>query len=177
MTTPAKETTVDHSAAEHSTGHATGHSTGQGTAGPTAGNLTTRARTELVSEHGKTAIADAVVAKIAGLAAREVPGVYAMGAGLTRALGAVRDRIPGVAGPNVTQGVAVEVGERQAAIDLDVIVEHGVSIPHLAAGIRRNVISSVEQMCGLEVTEVNIVVGDVHIPGEESGAPAEPRVQ
>ncbi|WP_433324511.1 Asp23/Gls24 family envelope stress response protein [Spirillospora sp. CA-294931] len=143
----------------------------------TAGAVTPRAGTELVGENGKTSIADAVVAKVAGLATREVPGVYAMGAGITRALGAVRERLPGMSGPNITQGVAVEVGERQAAIDLDVIVEHGVSIPDLAAGIRRNVISSIEQMCGLEVTEVNIMVGDIHIPGEDSGEPAESRVQ
>ncbi len=49
----------------------------------------------------------------------------------------------------------VEVGERQAAIDLEVIVEYGVSIPDLADGVRRSVIGAVEQMCGLEVTEVN----------------------
>ncbi len=112
------------------------------------------------------------------MATREVPGVYAMGAGLSRAFGMVKERIPGVAGPDVAQGVTVEVGERQAAIDLDLIVEYGVSIPDLAAGVRRNVIGTVETMCGLEVTEVNITVGDIHLPGEEVTAePAEPRVQ
>ncbi|GAA3796462.1 Asp23/Gls24 family envelope stress response protein [Sphaerisporangium flaviroseum] len=130
---------------------------------------------ELVSERGRTTIADTVVAKIAGMAAREVPGVYAMGAGMSRALGAVRERLIGGAG--VTQGVAVEVGERQAAIDLDVIVEYGVSIPDLAAGIRRNVINAVENMCGLEVTEVNITVNDLHLPGDEAAEPQETRVR
>jgi uncharacterized alkaline shock family protein YloU len=136
-----------------------------------------RAGGELVSERGRTAIADTVVAKIAGMAAGEVQGVYAMGAGMARAFGAVRERIPGVGRPNVAQGVAVEVGERQAAIDLDVIVEYGVSIPDLADGIRRNVIGAVEKMCGLEVTEVNIAVDDIHLPGEETSEPAEPRVE
>ncbi|WP_214410653.1 Asp23/Gls24 family envelope stress response protein [Sphaerisporangium fuscum] len=129
---------------------------------------------ELVSERGRTTISPIVVAKIAGMAAREVNGVHAMGAGMSRALGVVRDRLTGSHG--VTQGVTVEVGERQAAIDLEVIVEYGVSIPDLAAGIRRNVISAVEGMCGLEVTEVNITVDDLHLPDEESAEHEERRV-
>ncbi|MCW2912852.1 MAG: alkaline-shock protein [Actinomycetia bacterium] len=136
-----------------------------------------RGATELASEQGKTAIADTVVAKIVGMAARDVPGVYAMGAGMARAFGIVRGHLPGAGGGSITQGVAVEVGERQAAVDLDVIVEYGVSIPDLAAGVRRNVIASVEKMCGLEITEVNITVGDIHLPGEETAETAEPRVQ
>ncbi|MFL6055797.1 MAG: Asp23/Gls24 family envelope stress response protein [Actinoallomurus sp.] len=143
----------------------------------TAGPVTARTASELVGEHGKTAIADAVVAKIAGMATREVPGVYAMGSGLSRAFGAVREHLPRAGGPSITQGVMVEVGERQTAIDLDMIVEYGVSIPDLANGVRRNVISAVEKMCGLEVKEVNITVGDIHLPDEESAESAEPRVQ
>ncbi|WP_248964415.1 Asp23/Gls24 family envelope stress response protein [Sphaerisporangium perillae] len=136
-----------------------------------------RGAAELVSEHGRTTIADTVVAKIAGMAAREVSGVYALGAGMSRALGAVRERLTGGAGTASTQGVEVEVGERQAAADLDVIVEYGVSIPDLAAGVRRNVIDAVENMCGLEVTEVNISVDDLHLPGEEAAEPQEARVR
>jgi uncharacterized alkaline shock family protein YloU len=132
---------------------------------------------ELVGERGRTAIADTVVAKIAGMAAAEVQGVYALGAGMARAFGAVRERIPGAGGPNLAQWVAVEVGERQAAIDLDVIVDYGVSIPDLADGIRLNVIGTVEKMCGLQVTEVNIAVDDIHLPGEETSEAAEPRVE
>ena len=134
---------------------------------------------ELITEHGKTSIADTVVAKIVGMATREVPGVHSMGAGFSRAIGAVRERLPGSGGgTNLGQGVAVEVGERQAAVDLDVIAEYGVSIPDLANGVRRNVIGSVEKMCGLEVTEVNVTVGDIHLPGEdESDEPEESRVR
>jgi uncharacterized alkaline shock family protein YloU len=138
-----------------------------------------RTTSVLVTDQGKTAIADAVVAKIAGIAAREISGVYAMGQGMARAFHNFRERIPGQ-GQNVTQGVAVEVGERQAAIDLDVVAEYGVSIGDLAAGIRRNVIAAVEKMCALEVTEVNIAVCDIHLPGEENDnndSNAAPRVQ
>nr|WP_239137013.1 Asp23/Gls24 family envelope stress response protein [Sphaerisporangium rufum] len=122
-------------------------------------------------QRGRTTIADTVVAKIAAMATREVTGVYALGAGMSRALGAVRERLTGGGGAGSTQGVAVEVGERQAAVDLNVITEYGVSIPDLAAGIRRNVIDAVENMCGLEVTEVNISVDDLHLPGEEPEEP------
>lgn len=127
-----------------------------------------RSSSELVTEHGRTAIADSVVAKVAGVATKEVPGVYAMGAGMTRALGAVKERLPGGT-TSAAQGVQVEVGERQAAIDLDVITDYGVSIPDLAAGVRRNVIGAVERMCGLEVTEVNIAVDDIHLPSDDEG--------
>ena len=133
---------------------------------------------ELASDQGKTAVADTVVAKVAGIATRELPGVYAMGAGMARAFGVVRDRLPGGTTTSITQGVTVEVGERQAAIDLDVVVEYGISIPDLAEGVRRNVINAVERMCGLEVTEVNITIGDVHLPTDDTPDPsAEPRVQ
>jgi uncharacterized alkaline shock family protein YloU len=128
---------------------------------------------------GRTTIADGVVAKIAGMAAREVPGIYSLGAGMVRALGAMRGRVPGGGGGGaVTRGVKVEVGERQAAVDLDVVVEYGVSIVDVAGSVRTNVIGAVERMTGLEVVEVNIAVGDVHLPDEEEEeAPDEGRVR
>ena len=108
--------------------------------------------------------------KIAGIATREVQGVHAVGGSASRAIGALRERIPG-ARVNQSQGVAVEVGERQAAVDIDIIADYGVSIADLAAGIRRNVITAVERMTGLEVTEVNIVVHDVYLDeGEDDAA-------
>ncbi|WP_432020160.1 Asp23/Gls24 family envelope stress response protein [Streptomyces sp. 1222.5] len=126
---------------------------------------------------GKTTIADSVVAKIAGIAAREVPGIHKLGGGTVRALGAVRERVPGTGG-GVTQGVKVEVGERQAAVDLDVVVEYGVSIVDIAGDARTNVITAVERMTGLEVVEVNIAVDDVHLPdGEEESDDQERRVR
>ncbi|AXG76646.1 Asp23/Gls24 family envelope stress response protein [Streptomyces paludis] len=132
----------------------------------TNNTATTSSSSPLVSEKGTTTIADTVVQKIAGLAAREVTGVYALGGGAVRAFGALRERIPG-ASASVGQGVSVEVGERQAAVDLQILVEYGVSIADLARAVRRNVIDAVEQMTGLEVVEVNINVSDVHIPGDD----------
>ncbi|NMO90675.1 Asp23/Gls24 family envelope stress response protein [Actinomycetospora sp. TBRC 11914] len=126
------------------------------------------------SGQGKTTIASGVVQKIAGIAAREVSGVYSMGGGVSRAFGAIRERIPGGTGTSQAAGVQVEVGEKQAAIDLDIIVEYGAGIVELARAVRRNVIAAVEQMTGLEVIEVNIAVNDIHMPGDDndSGEPA-----
>ena len=138
--------------------------------------LSTGTSDGLVGERGKTSIADGVVEKIAGMAAREVPGVYALGGGFARTLGAVRDRVPG-GRPNVARGVKVEVGERQTALDLDIVVDYGVPIPDVAHDVRENVIVAVERMTGLEVVEVNIAVGDVHLPDDESDEANESRVE
>src|SRR6476646_10490541 len=132
---------------------------------------------------GKTTSAASVVQKIAGIAAREISGVFALGGGVSRAFGAIRERIPGggTGVSNIT-GVQVEVGEKQAAIDLDIVVEYGASIVDLARAVRRNVITAVERMTGLEVIEVNIAVTDIRIPGardttEAPVAPVHPRVE
>ena len=136
----------------------------------------------LVTSHGRTSIADSVVAKIAGLAAREISGVHAMGAGATRTFGSIREILPGNNDARTaSQGVKVEVGERQAAIDLDLVVEYGVAIVDLAGAVRKNVIERLQRMTGLEVTEVNINVDDIWIPGsdsqEDQAPPSPARVQ
>ncbi|MEC4020556.1 Asp23/Gls24 family envelope stress response protein [Streptomyces sp. H27-D2] len=120
---------------------------------------------------GRTTIADGVVAKIAGMAARDVPGVYAMGGGFARGMGAMRERVPGVGGKSLTSGVKVEVGEAQTVVDLEIVVEYGVSIIEVAGDVRENVITAIERMTGLEVIEVNIAVGDVKLPDEEDEEP------
>lgn len=122
---------------------------------------------------GKTTIADSVVQKIAGLAAREVSGVHDLGGGAARTIGALRDRIPG-SSQATGQGVSVEVGEAEAAIDLDLVAEYGVAIADLARSVRRNVITSVEGMTGLQVTEVNVSVNDVYLPGDDDEQQQDP---
>lgn len=115
---------------------------------------------------GRTTIADGVVEKIAGMAARDVAGVHTMGSGMARTIGAVRDRVPG-GGRAVTRGVKAEVGEVQTALDLEIVVDYGISILDVSQDVRENVISAVERMTGLEVVEVNIAVSDVNLPEEE----------
>jgi uncharacterized alkaline shock family protein YloU len=130
----------------------------------TAASPATRER--LASEEGQITVAESVVQKIAGKACREIAGVHAMGSSGSRAFGSIRERIPGSTGPNVAQGVGVEVGETEAAIDLDIVVEYGVSIAELGRSIQRNVKQSVERMTGLRVVEVNIAVDDVYLPAD-----------
>ncbi|CAL9619952.1 hypothetical protein SUDANB105_05818 [Streptomyces sp. enrichment culture] len=125
---------------------------------------------------GRTTIADGVVEKIAGLATRDVVGVHAMGSGLSRTIGAVRDRVPGGT-KSVTRGVKAEVGEKQTALDLEIVIDYGVSIADVARDVRENVIAAVERMTGLEVVEVNIAVSDVKLPDEEEEEQPEPRLQ
>lgn len=146
---------------------------------PATTSTTASAETKsaLASADGKISVAEGVVTKIAGLACREVSGVHAMGAGASRTFGALKERIPGSAGPNVSQGVSAEVGETQVALDLDIVIEYGVSIADLGRSIQRNVKNSVERMTGLQVTEVNVTVDDVFLgdPAEDDATP--PRVQ
>ena len=124
-------------------------------------------RDRLATGEGQISVAEGVVQKIAGKACREVSGVHSMGTGSARAFGALRERIPGSSGPSVAQGVGVEVGETEAAIDLDIVVEYGVSIAELGRSIQRNVKQSVERMTGLRVVEVNVAVDDVYLPGTD----------
>ena len=84
---------------------------------------------------------------------------------LPRALGAVAQRLP--VGDNTSRGVSVEVGEKEAAIDLTVIVEYGESIPKVAQQIRENVVRRIEGITGLSVTEVNVAVNDLHLAGDD----------
>lgn len=154
----------------------TGNDTG-GRGADKAPGTTARKANPLVTDQGTTTIADIVVEKVAGLAAREVRGVHDLGGGTARALGALRERIPG-ASASTGQGVSVEVGETQAAVDLQIVVEYGVAIAEIARLVRRNVITAIEQMTGLEVVEVNINVNDVFIPGDDDEPETEPgRVQ
>ncbi|MFJ9977510.1 Asp23/Gls24 family envelope stress response protein [Streptomyces cyaneofuscatus] len=165
-------TTTQTTAAVPATG--TGPGAGGAKQSGAAGGTTTVGRgatgaSEPAATRGRTSIADTVVVKIAGMAAREIPGVYDMGGGLSRTLGAVRDRVPG-GRPNVGRGVKVEVGERQTAIDLDLVVEYGVAITDVARDVRENVIAAVERTTGLEVVEVNVTVNDVHLPEDDDEA-------
>lgn len=131
----------------------------------------------LQTDHGTTTVADSVVAKIAGIAAREVSGVHQMGTGAARALGVIKEKLPiGSNEPAPTQGVSVEVGEKEAAVDLDLVVEYGVSIPELGKSVRNNVIQRVERMTGLTVTEVNISVDDIWL-GDDADDEENPRVR
>ncbi len=114
------------------------------------------AENERRSELGELKIADEVVGIIAGLAAVEVEGVAGMSGGIAGGIAEMLGR------KNLSKGVKVEVGEHQAAVDLFVIVDYGVSIPKVAEEIQENVKRAIEVMTGLDVVEVNLHVLGVH---------------
>lgn len=128
------------------------------------------------TERGATRIADAVVAKVAGIAAREVAGVHELGGGVARAFGGAARAVGGAGVVDErSQGVSVEVGQLETAVDLTMTVEYGESIPQVSEAVRNNVIKRVEGITGLAVTEVNVSVNDLYFPGDEQ--PEEPRVE
>ena len=121
----------------------------------------------LQTERGSTSISDSVVSKIAGIAAQEVDGIR-MGSGGSQAVSGLIGSITGSGGGSQTQGVSVEVGQEEAAIDLTLTAEYGKSIPQLAEAVRRNVANRVESLVGLRVTEVNITVSNIFFPQQEA---------
>ncbi len=104
---------------------------------------------------GSIRIADEVVRIIAGLAATEVQGVAGMSGGLAGGIAEILGR------KNLSKGVKVEVGEKEAAVDIYVIVEYGAKIPDIASEIQQKVKKAVNDMTGLNVLEVNVHVQGV----------------
>ena len=121
----------------------------------------------LQTERGSTSISDSVVSKIAGIASQEVDGIR-MGSGGSQAVSGLLGSITGGSSGSQTQGVSVEVGQEEAAIDLTLTAEYGKSIPQLAEAVRRNVANRVESLVGLRVNEVNITVSNIFFPQQEA---------
>jgi uncharacterized alkaline shock family protein YloU len=110
---------------------------------------------EAKGEIGAIRVSDEVVATISGIAATEVGGVAGMSAGIVDGIAKT------LTGAQLTKGVKVEVGTQEAAIDLNVIVEYGASIPEVSWRIQENVKRAVESMTGLRVVEVNVNIQGV----------------
>ncbi|MDK2878469.1 MAG: hypothetical protein PWR06_1185 [Thermoanaerobacteraceae bacterium] len=115
---------------------------------------------ENTNDKGSIKIADEVVGIIAGLAATEVEGVAGMSGGIVGGIAEILGR------KNLSKGVKVEVGEKEAAVDLYIIVNYGVRIPEVAWNVQENVKKAIENMTGLSVIEVNI-----HVQGVNFGQP------
>jgi len=117
------------------------------------------------TSRGTTTVADGVVAKVAGIAAQDIPGVYALGGGAARALGSLREA---VGQKDLTQGVSVEVGQTQVAVDVTIVVEYPHPLQKVANDVRDAIYAAVEDVVGMEVTEVNVSITDIHIADDES---------
>lgn len=113
------------------------------------------------TEMGTIQIAPEVIGVIAGLATVEVDGVAGMSGGFAGGIAELLGR------KNLTKGVKVEVGQREAAVDVSIIVEYGIKIPEIASEIQQNVKRSIETMTGLHVVEVNVHIHDVHFKTAE----------
>lgn len=124
---------------------------------------------------GRTTIEDGVVAKVAGIAAREAKGVHALGGGAARMVGAIRDALNTT---DLAQGVSVEVGEKQVAVDVSVVAEYPVSLQKVADDVRESVFRAMTELIGMDVAEINVTINDVHIPSDDDeDASQETRVQ
>lgn len=108
-------------------------------------------------DNNKIKIADEVVAVIAGKAVSEISGVYEMSGGFAGGIGEVLS-----GRKNLAKGIKVVVTEKDAKIDVNIIVEYGVRIPEIAYEIQTKVKKAVETMTGLKVTEVNVHVQGVN---------------
>jgi uncharacterized alkaline shock family protein YloU len=129
-----------------------------------ASNVVTRLRNNasLPAERGKTVIANEVVEKIAGIAAREVPGVYDLGGDAARLFSSVRERLH-LGEESAAQGVSVRLEGKTAEIEVVIVIEFGFVVYSVTEKVREKVISSVENLLGLEVLAVDVTVDDVHI--------------
>lgn len=125
----------------------------------------------MTEQSGTVRISDDVVATLAGLAALETPGIAAMSGGISEGW-AKR-----LSGKNVQRGVTVEVGEKEAAIDLRVIVHYGVAIHDVCWQLQERVKEAVQTMTGLNVVEVNVKVEGVQFHEEEAEEPPSARVK
>lgn len=125
---------------------------------------TDEAKNSTETTAGTNVINDSVVAKVAGIAAREVAGVHALGGGTARAIGALRDAINAT---DLTQGISVEVGETEVAADITIVVEYPAPLQKVANDVRAAISDAVHRIVGMEVAEVNVTVDDVHIPNDD----------
>ncbi|GIM44554.1 alkaline-shock protein [Collibacillus ludicampi] len=114
-----------------------------------------------MTEIGQVRIANEVIEIIAGLAATEVRGVAGMSGGVVGGIAELLGR------KNLSKGVKVEVGQKQCAVDVSIVVEYGVRIPDVATEIQENVKKAIESMTGLEVVEVNVHILGVTFKNEE----------
>ena len=132
-----------------------------------AGDVVNRLRNNasVAATRGKTTIANEVVEKIAGIAAREVPGVHDLGGDVARVLSSVREKLH-LGEESAAKGVSVKLDGRKADITVVIVIEFGFQVFSVTEKVREKVISSVENLLGLEVVAVDVTVDDVHVPDE-----------
>ncbi|MEO6203137.1 MAG: Asp23/Gls24 family envelope stress response protein [Nitrospirales bacterium] len=142
----------------------------------TEGITTTNNPGQRVPQLGKTTISDEVVAQLVEIATREVQGIHGIAKqGMGEQIAGLTQRLTGK-GPS-GQGIMVEVGEREVAIDLRIIADYGVKVPDLAANLRQAIIERIERLLGLMVKEVNIQVSGLFYPEDKPAEAVARRVE
>jgi uncharacterized alkaline shock family protein YloU len=117
----------------------------------------------VVSIAGITTISERVVGSIVGIAAREVEGVYALGAsGVSSVRRTLAERLGGA--PEKARGVNVEVGLKEVIINIELRVIYGYNIPKIAVKVCQNVADKVRRLCGLVAKQININVIGIEFP-------------
>ncbi len=114
---------------------------------------------------GETSIDDEVIASVAGVAAQEVEGVASLGRTSVRrsvaeALGTAERR---------ARGVEVEVGKKEAIVDLALNVIYGFSIPKIVIEVRKKVATRLLEVAGLVAKEINVQVVGIEFPERAPG--------
>ncbi len=104
---------------------------------------------------GDVVIADEVLAIIAGIAATEVEGVHSMDGGWSG------DFISKLGIKDLARGVKVQVREGEVKVDLSLNMEYGYAIPKVSDLVQDKVSASINNMTGLNVSEVNIRISGV----------------
>lgn len=117
---------------------------------------------------GSIQIAPEVIEIIAGLATVEVKGVAGMSGGFVGGIAEMLGK------KNLAKGIKVDVGQREAAIDVSVIVEYGFRIPEVASEIQENIKNTIHSMTGLNVVEVNVHILGVQFKELEDKGLEEP---
>ena len=104
---------------------------------------------------GDVVIANEVLAIIAGIAATEVEGVHSMDGGWSGQF------ISKLGIKDLARGVKVQVREGEVKVDLSLNMEYGYAIPKVSDLVQDKVSASINNMTGLNVSEVNIRISGV----------------
>ena len=112
---------------------------------------------EIEQEVSKLSFADKVVAKISRIAVNRVDGILDMKASFFDSVSSVFQS----SNEQDTSGVDVEVGEKEAKVNMQIILEYGKSAPRIFEQIKKVVKENVKEMTGLDVVTVNVDVVDV----------------
>lgn len=109
-----------------------------------------------VFQKSKLSFDEAVIAKIAGKTSQEIDGILSMDGGF---FSDIADKFR--SNTDFTKGIDIEIGEKQVAIDMDILIEYGKSAKDIFKELTMKVTEQIEHITGLTVIEVNVHVTDV----------------